>query len=194
MTPNNKNFDTFYFLSSLSLFIYSSLAKIDHKQSVIEIITDVEKIPILLEFLKLDEQMRFSQLLDIFASPSIHLTEKFEINYILVNPISRVLIKSLVPNNLMLKSVSSFFSSAGWLEREVWDLFGIYFENNTDLRRIVTDYGFEGFPLRKDFPVTGYYEIRYDDTQKCIIVQPVKFTQEFRTFSFTSPWENLYEL
>ncbi len=86
-------------------------------------------------------------------------------------------------------SATSVFNSANWFEREVWDLFGIFFSDHPDLRRIMTDYGFEGHPLRKDFPLTGYVEVRYDADQKRVVYEPVKLTQEYRSFDFMSPWE-----
>ncbi len=88
-----------------------------------------------------------------------------------------------------MPSVIGIFSSAGWYEREVWDLYGVYFSDNPDLRRILTDYGFEGHPLRKDFPLTGYVEVRYDEEQKRVVYEPVKLKQDFRSFDFLSPWE-----
>jgi NADH/F420H2 dehydrogenase subunit C len=87
-------------------------------------------------------------------------------------------------------SAVNLFKSAGWWEREAWDMYGIYFSNNPDLRRILTDYGFEGFPLRKDFPLSGYVEVRYDDELKRIVTEPVETSQEFRYFDYTSPWEH----
>ena len=91
-----------------------------------------------------------------------------------------------------LYSLSFIFKNANWLEREIWDLFGIFFCNHPDLRRILTDYGFEGFPLRKDFPTVGFVEVRYDDEKKSILYEPVSFSQEFRTFSFSSPWPQFH--
>jgi len=88
-------------------------------------------------------------------------------------------------------SATGLYSSAGWWEREAWDLFGIYFADNPDLRRILTDYGFEGHPLRKDFPLTGYVELRYDEEQKRVVSEPVRLQQEFRSFDFLSPWEGM---
>ena len=90
-----------------------------------------------------------------------------------------------------MPSAVGIFSSVGWWEREAWDLFGIYFAGNPDLRRILTDYGFEGHPLRKDFPLTGYVELRYDEDQKAVVYEPVRLQQEFRSFDFLSPWEGM---
>jgi NADH-quinone oxidoreductase subunit C len=90
-----------------------------------------------------------------------------------------------------IDTVSTLYASAGWLEREVWDMFGVFFKNNNDLRRILTDYGFEGHPLRKDFPMTGFVEIRYDDTEKKIVQELLEVSQEYRVFNFKSPWEKL---
>jgi NADH-quinone oxidoreductase subunit C len=87
--------------------------------------------------------------------------------------------------------VTGLFSSAGWFEREAWDMYGIFFSDHPDLRRILTDYGFEGHPLRKDFPLTGFVELRYDDEQKRVVYEPVRLTQDFRSFDFLSPWEGM---
>jgi len=100
----------------------------------------------------------------------------------------RVRVSVRVGENNSIFSCCNIFAGSSWYERELWDLFGIYFIYNLDLRRILTDYGFEGHPLRKDFPLTGYIEVRYDDTYKCIVYEPVELTQEYRTFEFTSPW------
>ena len=101
----------------------------------------------------------------------------------------RIRVKAGVEEEAAVPSVSGLYSTAGWFEREVWDLLGIYITNHPDLRRLLTDYGFEGHPLRKDFPLTGYVELRYDDEQKRVVYEPVKLTQEFRSFDFMSPWE-----
>ncbi len=103
----------------------------------------------------------------------------------------RVRVKLPAAEHMPVPSVTAVFSAAGWWEREAWDLYGIFFADHPDLRRILTDYGFEGHPLRKDFPLTGYVELRYDDEQKRVVYEPVKLTQEFRTFDFLSPWEGI---
>jgi NADH dehydrogenase (ubiquinone) Fe-S protein 3 len=104
---------------------------------------------------------------------------------------SRIRVCTNVSDNQALDSITTLFSSAGWWEREVWDMFGIFFQGHPDLRRILTDYGFQGHPLRKDFPLTGYNEVRYCDSEKRVITEPVELSQEFRLFEYGSPWEQL---
>jgi NADH-quinone oxidoreductase subunit C len=103
-------------------------------------------------------------------------------------------VKVATDENEPVPSVTGAFSSANWYERETWDLFGVYFSDHPDLRRLLTDYGFEGHPLRKDFPLTGYVEVRYDEDQKRVVYEPVKLKQEFRSFDFLSPWEGMTQL
>lgn len=107
---------------------------------------------------------------------------------------SRIRVEVIIGELESINSVTSLFSSAGWLEREVWDLFGIYFSNHLDLRRILTDYGFEGFPLRKDFPITGFVQLRYDDDKKSVLYESLEVAQGFRSFNFFSPWEQIENL
>ena len=119
--------------------------------------------------------------------------ERFDVVYNLLS-IShnlRIRVKVHTDEDTPVPSVTGVFSSASWFERETWDLLGIYFDGHPDLRRIMTDYGFEGHPLRKDFPLTGYVELRYDDEQKRVVYEPVNLTQDFRNFDFLSPWEGL---
>jgi NADH dehydrogenase (ubiquinone) Fe-S protein 3 len=104
---------------------------------------------------------------------------------------SRIRVQSSVDEITPICSIVSIFPSASWWEREVWDMFGVYFSNHPDLRRILTDYGFEGHPLRKDFPLSGYVEVRYDDSEKRVVSEPIEMTQEFRYFDFASPWEQM---
>src|SRR6185437_3576308 len=103
----------------------------------------------------------------------------------------RIRVKAMVDESSPVPSAAGAFSAAGWFEREAWDLYGIFFSDHPDLRRILTDYGFEGHPMRKDFPLTGYVEVRYDQEQKRVIYEPVKLTQDFRSFDFLSPWEGM---
>ncbi len=149
-----------------------------------------------LTFLRDDANCRFQQLMDICGVDYPERERRFEVVYNMLSLIHnmRVRVKVEADEETPVPSVSGVFSSAGWWEREAWDLFGIYFSEHPDLRRIMTDYGFEGHPLRKDFPLTGYVEVRYDDEQKRVVYEPVKLTQEFRTFDFLSPWEGVQGL
>ena len=121
------------------------------------------------------------------------LYEIFDVVYILLSVKfnSRLIVKLSVDEITPIPTIEKIYPSAGWYERETWDMFGIFFQENKDLRRILTDYGFEGYPLRKDFPLSGYVEVRYDDAQRRVVVEPLEMTQEFRLFDFTSPWEKL---
>lgn len=131
----------------------------------------------------------FRALMDITAVDHPHRKNRFELvyNFLSITFNLRIILKL----NVMLSapSLETSFRSANWLEREVWDLFGVIFLGHSDLRRILTDYGFEGHPLRKDFPLTGYFEVRYDDEKKRVVQEPLEVSQEFRLFSFSSPWE-----
>jgi len=146
-----------------------------------------------LTFLRDDVNCRFQQLMDVCGVDYPEREKRFEVVYNLLSLTHnmRVRVKVETDEETPVPSVSGVFSSATWWEREAWDLFGIYFSEHPDLRRIMTDYGFDGHPLRKDFPLTGYVEVRYDDEQKRVVYEPVKLTQEFRTFDFLSPWEGV---
>jgi NADH/F420H2 dehydrogenase subunit C len=145
----------------------------------------------ILNFLKLSSLFQFKELLDICGIDYPARFKRFEVLYCLLSVRFgiRLFLKLQLGLNEDVASSVSVFSSAGWLEREVWDMFGVYFKGHNDLRRILTDYGFEGFPLRKDFPLSGYTEVRYDDVTKKIISEPLEVTQEFRYFDFVTPWE-----
>src|SRR5690606_23870383 len=106
----------------------------------------------------------------------------------------RVRVKVATDEATPLDSITGIYSAAGWYEREVWDMYGVFFSDNADLRRILTDYGFEGHPLRKDFPLTGFVELRYDETQKRVVYEPVKLAQDYRNFDFISPWEGMTDV
>ena len=154
---------------------------------------DVLKI---IKFLRDDVNCQFLTLLDVCGVDYPEDDERFEIVYhmLSMNHNNRIRIKLRTDEDTPVASVTSLFSSANWWEREIWDLFGVAFIDHPDLRRILTDYGFEGHPLRKDFPLTGYVEVRYDDAQKRIVYEPVKLTQEFRSFDFLSPWEGVQRM
>ncbi|MBL6935116.1 MAG: NADH-quinone oxidoreductase subunit C [Alphaproteobacteria bacterium] len=149
-----------------------------------------------LNFLRDDSGCRFKVLIDICGVDFPDRDPRFEVVYQLLSPTQnqRLMVKVNANADTPVPSATGIFSAAGWFEREVWDMFGISFSDHPDLRRILTDYGFEGHPLRKDFPLTGYVEVRYDDEQKRVVYEPVKLTQEFRSFDFLSPWEGVQEL
>ena len=138
----------------------------------------------------------FEQLIDICGVDYPERVERFEIVYNLlsVSTNRRIRIKVTTDEDSPVPSVVALYPSANWFEREVWDLFGVFFSDHPDLRRILTDYGFEGHPMRKDFPLTGYVEVRYDQDQRRVVYEPVKLQQEFRTFDFTSPWEAITDV
>ncbi|MBM08586.1 MAG: NADH-quinone oxidoreductase subunit C [Magnetovibrio sp.] len=156
-----------------------------HRDNIIEVV----------KFLRDDINCQFKQVMDICGVDHPEKEERFSIIYNLLSLSHniRIRIKTYTNEEIPVPSITGIFSSANWWEREIWDLYGIYFTNHPDLRRILTDYGFEGHPLRKDFPLTGYVELRYDDEQKRVVYEPVKLTQEFRSFDFLSPWEGLPE-
>ncbi len=152
-----------------------------------------EGLPALLTFLRDDAACQYRQLMDVCGVDYPERPERFDVVYHLLSPRfnRRVRVKVRTDENQPVPSAVPIFSSAGWFEREAWDLFGILFSDHPDLRRLLTDYGFEGHPLRKDFPLTGYVEVRYDDEQKRVVYEPVKLTQDFRSFDFLSPWEGM---
>ncbi|HLB06477.1 MAG TPA: NADH-quinone oxidoreductase subunit C [Alphaproteobacteria bacterium] len=145
----------------------------------------------LLAFLRDDSQCTFKELVDLCGVDYPSREKRFEVVYNLLSlkHNQRIRVKVAVAEGETVPSATGLYSAAGWFEREAWDLYGIYFADHPDLRRLLTDYGFEGHPLRKDFPLTGFVEPRYDDEQKRVIYEPVKLTQEFRRFDFLSPWE-----
>jgi NADH-quinone oxidoreductase subunit C len=145
----------------------------------------------LLTFLRDDADCQFICFTDITAADYPDRAQRFEIIYHLLSPRknTRVRIKISTDEATPVPSAVPAFPAADWYEREVYDMFGVIFDNHPDLRRILTDYGFEGHPLRKDFPMTGFVEVRYDEEEKRVRYEPVKLTQEFRRFDFLSPWE-----
>ena len=152
-----------------------------------------ESIVRVLTFLRDDVSCRFKILVDICGVDFPDREPRFEVVYNMLSLTNniRARVKVATDGDTPVPSVTGVFSAANWFERETYDLFGIYFSDHPDLRRILSDYGFEGHPLRKDFPLTGYVEVRYDDEQKRVVYEPVKLTQEFRNFDFMSPWEGV---
>ena len=144
-----------------------------------------------LTFLRDDPSCLFQLLMDVTANDWPARTPRFDVVYHLLSLRHNQRIRVVVTTDeeTPVPSVVDVFSSANWFERETWDMYGVMFAGHPDLRRILTDYGFEGHPLRKDFPLTGHVELRYDDEQKRVVYEPVKLTQEFRRFDFMSPWE-----
>ncbi|MBW8300911.1 MAG: NADH-quinone oxidoreductase subunit C [Hydrogenophaga sp.] len=150
-----------------------------------------ETVIALLTFLRDDVQCGFINLIDICGVDYPKREDRFDVVYHLLSPRQNLRIRVKVATNeeKPVPSACSVFPGADWFEREAWDMYGIMFTNHPDLRRILTDYGFEGHPLRKDFPTTGFVEVRYDDNAKRVVYEPVELKQEFRNFDFLSPWE-----
>ena len=144
-----------------------------------------------IQFLKSNENCYFKQLVDIVGVDYPENEKRFEIIYLLLSHEYNTRIKILIKfdSNQSINSLTKIFPSANWMEREVFDMYGIKFKNHPDLRRILTDYGFKGHPLRKDFPLTGFNEVRYSEKEKKVIYEPVKLEQNYRNFDFSSPWE-----
>jgi len=152
-------------------------------------------VPVL-TYLRDDQRCLFKVLVDLCGVDYPERAERFEVVYNLLSlkHNRRIRVKVTTDEDTPVPSVVGVHSTAGWFEREAWDMYGIFFADNPDLRRILTDYGFEGHPLRKDFPLTGFVEVRYDDDQKRVVYEPVKLKQEFRSFDFLSPWEGMNHL
>ena len=160
-----------------------------------ELMVSVERPAIVrvLTYLRDSKGLQFAQLMDVCGVDYLGREPRFDVVYHLLSLVhnQRLRLKVQVEEGMPVPSVVSVYSSANWWEREVFDLYGIPFEGHPDLRRILTDYGFEGHPLRKDFPLTGYVEVRYDEEQKRVVYEPVKLPQAFRNFDFESPWEGM---
>ena len=141
--------------------------------------------------LKNNKDTKFKQLIDITAVDYPENQKRFKIVYLLLSHEfnQRILVSYFINENEKISSLVKIFPSANWMEREIFDMYGIKFNDHPDLRRILTDYGFEGFPLRKDFPLTGHYEVRYSEEDKKVIYEPVKLEQNYRNFDYESPWE-----
>ena len=183
------------YINDLEKTINSSLtttvnkSKINFGQLCIDV--DVENIVSTILFLKTNEKCRLRQLIDITAVDYPQKEKRFKIVYLLLSHENniRVIVNINIEEKEEVPSITKLFPSANWMEREIFDMYGIHFKNHPDLRRILTDYGFKGYPLRKDFPLTGHTEVRYSEEKKKVISEPVKLDQEYRNFEFESPWE-----
>jgi len=182
-------------LKELSEYITAALGDdilhSDVKLDELELVINRDAIIKVMTFMRDDVNCQFKQLVDICGVDYPNKVQRFCIVYNMLSLVHnrRIRLKLWTDEDHPVDTVVPLFSTANWFEREVWDMFGVYFSGHPDLRRILTDYGFEGHPLRKDFPLTGYVELRYDDEQKRVVYEPVKLTQDFRTFDFLSPWE-----
>lgn len=191
----NYNDINWYFIYYVILMLGKYIKRVELKKGEYKLYVrksqDLEKV---LYFFKYNINSQFKLLMDICGIDNMQkYWNRFEINYNLlsVKYWIRMHVKIQIREFVPVDSVIGIFKSANWYEREIWDMFGIFFKNHTDLRRILTDYGFEGFPLRKDFPQTGYVELRYNNDFKHLIYEPVELSQDFRSFEFLSPWNQI---
>ena len=182
-------------VNDLEKTVNSSLTAVVKKSEIIfnQLCIDVEAEDIIstILFLKTNEKCKFKQLIDITAVDYPQEEKRFKVVYLLLSHENnfRITIKTNIDEKTKVPSITKIFPSSNWMEREIFDMYGISFKDHPDLRRILTDYGFNGFPLRKDFPLTGHTEVRYSENEKKVISEPVKLDQEYRDFDFESPWE-----
>jgi len=164
-------------------------SKISHNQLYLKI--DQEDLLDVVTFLKTNSDTKFRQLIDITAADYPENPQRFKMIYLFLSHQfnQRIILSFLISENEIIPSLIKIFPAANWMEREVFDMYGIKFNDHPDLRRILTDYQFEGFPLRKDFPLTGHSEVRYSEEEKKVIYEPVKLEQNYRNFDYESPWE-----
>ena len=182
-------------LINLEKLINSELAnkivnsKIENEELLIT--TTSENLEDVIKFLKNNEKSKFRQLIDIAGVDYPEEEKRFNLIYLMLSHENNMRVKILISFEIENKipSITKIFPSANWMEREVFDMYGIKFKNHPDLRRILTDYGFKGHPLRKDFPLTGFNEVRYSEKEKKVVYEPVKLEQNYRNFDFESPWE-----
>ena len=182
-------------LQKLEKFVNSELASkiinssIEYNELLIEI--KVDDLIHVVQFLKSNEIFKFRQLIDIAGVDYPEEENRFNLVYLFLSHENNLRIKLIIKfqSDQIINSLTKIFPSANWMEREVFDMYGIKFKNHPDLRRILTDYGFKGHPLRKDFPLTGFNEVRYSEKEKKVVYEPVKLEQNYRDFDFESPWE-----
>ena len=173
--------------SELSSKVLKSI--IENNELMIEI--NENDLVEIIQFLKANENCKFKQLIDIAGVDYPDEEKRFKLIYLFLSHEHNFRIKILIhlEANKVINSITKIFPSANWMEREVFDMYGIKFKNHPDLRRILTDYGFKGHPLRKDFPLTGFNEVRYSEKEKKVVYEPVKLEQNYRNFDYSSPWE-----
>ena len=173
--------------SALTTKIKSSIINLN--QLTIDV--DVENLYSTILFLKVDKKCKFKQLIDIAGVDNPENIDRFRVVYFLLSHENnlRIIVNTIINEKNKIPSITNIFPSANWMEREVFDMYGVSFKDHPNLKRILTDYGFDGYPLRKDFPLTGHTEVRYSEEKKKVISEPVKLDQEYRDFDFESPWE-----
>lgn len=181
----------FTLIQTLILSIPKCLKEINIKYKEISILTSINNIIYLLKYCCYHSNLKFTALTELTAIDYLKKNNRYTLVYLLLSYKynKRLEININCSDSDVVPSSTLIFSSSNWLEREVWDMFGIFFIDHPDLRRILTDYGFIGYPLRKDFPLSGYLEVRYDDEEKRITSEPVELSQEFRVFEFQMPWK-----
>ena len=173
--------------------LFGEAVQLDNAGNEMRLRCKVDDLLYVLKTVRDDPILQFRQLSDLTAVDFPEQVDRFEVIYQMLSIAlnARLRIVTSIADGDVVPSAMDLFASANWAEREVWDMFGIFFSGHTDLRRLLTDYGFEGHPLRKDFPLTGYAEVRYNDTERRVVYEPVKLTQEYRDFDFLSPWEGM---
>jgi NADH/F420H2 dehydrogenase subunit C len=192
----SNNYLTEYLIKTVPKWITLAVAgpgqsTLDYQEPTI--ITTPEHLLPLCRFLRDHVNTQYKCLIDVTAVDFPERASRFEVVYHLLSPKlnNRIRVKVCIDELTPVPSLCKIYNAANWFERETWDMFGVFFADHPDLRRILTDYGFTGHPLRKDFPLTGYTEVRYDYAKKRVVHEPVELTQEFRYFDFASPWETL---
>ena len=185
----NSNYQELEKIVSSELTSKIKKSSVDFNELMIE--CSVENLIDTIQFLKSSDKLKFKQLIDIAGVDYLDSDKRFQLVYLLLSHEKNLRIKVSINIEMgaEVPSLTKIFQSANWMEREVFDMYGIKFQNHPDLRRILTDYNFEGHPLRKDFPLTGFEEVRYSEKDKKVIYEPVKLEQNYRNFDFESPWE-----
>ncbi len=181
------------FHDRLTKLVGQQCQSIEMKRDEVVLRLKLSNIVPVLKAMRDDSELAMTQLTDLTAVDHPERPERFDMVYQLLSVYcnKRLRLIAQVDEGVVVPSVIGVFRSANWAEREVWDMFGIYFSGHPDMRRLLTDYGFEGHPLRKDFPLSGYVEVRYSDTQRRVVYEPVHLNQEYRDFDFLSPWEGI---